>query len=86
MAKSKYTTSKVMLTCASFLAFGSISALVSIHGPFGHSAQAQTQPASVQRITFDDDDGERFDVAVNGDSDRRFNVSSNGPVATSRGS
>ena len=91
MAKNKYTTSKVMLTCASFLAFGSISALVSIRGPFGNTAQAQTQPASAQRATFQDDRGERFKIDDDGrvvidNGSGRFSVSSNGPVARSRGS
>jgi hypothetical protein len=76
---TKYVTSKVMLGCASFLAFTGIAAWVSINGPLGNSAnaQAQQQEAPVtQRVRIRDDDGRTYTQTI----------PSNRPVARSRGS
>jgi hypothetical protein len=77
---TRYATSKIMLTCASVLAFTGIATWVGINGPFGSSANAQVQSQQqspvTQRVRIRDDDGQAYTITI----------PRNSPVARSRGS
>ena len=77
--KTRYGPSKLLLGCASFLAFSGIAAWVSIGGPGGESSTSAAQPAVVQSATSDDADQASDNTA------QRLPVSRRAPVARSRG-
>jgi hypothetical protein len=94
--RNRYKSSKLVLTGASFLAFGSLAGLISSHGPFGNTPQAPATAVSVQQAAPDanqmsaadlfSDDGADDDTYTASDRGQYFSVPDRGPVATSRGS